>query len=183
MLYQVKTLFPDNLYLNLYSSSIDASLFCKTLRFSFWFYSTAIEENYYSLYDSNLLFIHTKPSLFNFSTVQHIVAHTLRSSVFKWRFHFQITGLGFKLVDVKPTFIEFSLGFSHNLIYYFKENIFAVRTARQKQSFKLFGLDLCASVLIVGLIKRLKAPDIYKGKGLRFYREKLKLRKREKFSR
>lgn len=118
-----------------------------------------------------------------FSSIQHIVACSLKSSAFKWRFHFQLTGLGFKLVDVKPEFISFSLGFSHSVFYHFKENLFALRTNRQKQSFKVFGLDLSASTLLVGVIKRLKSPDIYKGKGLRFHKEKLKLHKREKFSR
>jgi ribosomal protein L6P/L9E len=91
--------------------------------------------------------------------------------------------LGFKLVGVESTRIEFSFGFSHTTIYFLKENIFAARTSRQKQSFKVFGLDLSATALLVGMLKRLKSPDIYKGKGLRFHREKLKLRKRKKFSR
>ena len=118
-----------------------------------------------------------------FFSAQRAIACVLKSSVFKWRFHFQIAGLGFKLVDVTTSFLEFSLGFSHSVVYYLKENIFALRTARQKQSFKVFGLDVSALVLLSGTLKRLKFPDVYKGKGFRFHREKLKLRKRKKFSR
>lgn len=185
MLYRVNTRLPGNIYLSLYAIQLGSStnLFCKTLRFNFWIYSIVMEENYYSLYNNSLLLIHNKLPSSVFSSVQHVLACSLKSSVFKWRFRFQLTGLGFKLIDVTPAFISFSLGFSHGVIYYFKENLFVLRTNRQKQSFKIFGLDLSASTLLAGVIKRLKSPDIYKGKGLRFHKEKLKLRKREKFSR
>jgi len=120
---------------------------------------------------------------FGFTSFQHVLLSALKSSVFKWRFHFQVIGLGFKIVDISARSITFSLGFSHSVIYYLRENMFALRTNRQKQSFKVFGSDLSAATLLSGTIKRLKSPDIYKGKGLRFSREKLKLRKREKYSR
>lgn len=182
MLFQVRTNFPTNLYLDLYM--YDKDLFFKSSRFSFWFYSTSLQENYYFFFANKLLSLQTFFSKdISLTTTKNIIFSVAKASAFKWRFHFQITGLGFKVLTLNDSYSEFSLGFSHNVSYTLKENVFVLRTTKNKQTFKVFGFDLAACVLLVGMLKRLKSPDIYKGKGLKFYRERLKLRKREKFSR
>ena len=83
----------------------------------------------------------------------------------------EIFGVGYRVV-LKGNTLEFALGFSHPVIIEAPEGItFAVETPTK---FSITGIDKQQVGQISANIRRLRRPDPYKGKGVRYEGEQIR---------
>jgi large subunit ribosomal protein L6 len=83
----------------------------------------------------------------------------------------EIFGVGYRVV-LKGQTLEFALGYSHPVIIEAPEGItFAVETPTK---FSITGIDKQKVGQISAVIRKLRRPDPYKGKGLRYEGEKIR---------
>lgn len=94
----------------------------------------------------------------------------------------KLIGVGYKVFEKKSksnnTFLHFKLGYSHSLYY----KIPKVITIKTVQSTKLFISSYCATQLshCTAVIKNCKLPEPYKGKGIVYSNEIIKLKEGKK---
>ncbi|MBI5560371.1 MAG: 50S ribosomal protein L6 [Deltaproteobacteria bacterium] len=85
----------------------------------------------------------------------------------------EITGVGYK-AEVKGGAVNFSLGYSHPIVYQLPKGIAA---AMEKQtSLTLKGADKYLVGQVAAEIRSLRPPDSYKGKGVRYEGEVITLK-------
>ncbi|OBG81150.1 50S ribosomal protein L6 [Mycobacterium sp. NS-7484] len=83
----------------------------------------------------------------------------------------EIFGVGYR-VALKGTNLEFALGYSHPVVIEAPEGItFAVETPTK---FSISGIDKQKVGQISAVIRRLRRPDPYKGKGVRYEGEQIR---------
>jgi large subunit ribosomal protein L6 len=83
----------------------------------------------------------------------------------------EISGVGYRVV-AKGSNLEFSLGYSHPITVEAPEGItFKVETPTR---FSVSGIDKQKVGQISAVIRKLRRPDPYKGKGLRYEGEKIR---------
>lgn len=83
----------------------------------------------------------------------------------------EIHGVGYR-VQAKGSDLEFALGYSHPVLIKAPEGItFKVDTPTR---FSVSGIDKQAVGQIAAVIRRLRRPDPYKGKGLRYEGERIR---------
>jgi large subunit ribosomal protein L6 len=85
-----------------------------------------------------------------------------------------IVGVGYK-AQVKGDKIMFSLGYSHPVEFQLPQGIKAAVDPKQTQ-ITLSGIDKQQIGQLAASIKALRLPDAYKGKGIRYSGERLKLK-------
>lgn len=79
----------------------------------------------------------------------------------------EVNGIGYK-AEVKDNVISFSLGFSHPVDFKLPSDISATV---EKNQIKLSGYDKEALGQIAANIRKLRPPEPYKGKGVKFLEE------------
>ena len=85
----------------------------------------------------------------------------------------EIHGVGYR-VALKGNTLEFALGFSHPVVIPAPEGItFAVETPTR---FSVSGIDKQLVGEVAANIRKLRKPDPYKGKGVRYEGEQIKLK-------
>lgn len=84
----------------------------------------------------------------------------------------EVHGVGFR-ADVKGNALEFALGFSHPIRFPIPPGITA---AVEKQTITLRGVDKQLVGETAARVRRLREPDAYHGKGIRYAGEVLKLK-------
>ncbi|MCG7606535.1 MULTISPECIES: 50S ribosomal protein L6 [Mycobacterium] len=83
----------------------------------------------------------------------------------------EIFGVGYR-VQLKGSSLEFALGYSHPVVIEAPEGItFAVETPTK---FSVSGIDKQKVGQISAVIRRLRRPDPYKGKGVRYEGEQIR---------
>lgn len=89
-----------------------------------------------------------------------------------------LIGVGYKVFTLPNKILHFKLGFSHDIYYKLPENL----TASSNQAVKLLisGTNPCLVNQTAGLIKQFKKPEPYKGKGVLYSNEKIKLKEGKK---
>ena len=89
-----------------------------------------------------------------------------------------LIGVGYKVFTLPNQILHFKLGFSHDIYYKLPENL----TASSTQAVKLLisGTNSCLVNQTSGLIKQFKKPEPYKGKGVLYSNEKIKLKEGKK---
>lgn len=86
----------------------------------------------------------------------------------------EITGVGYR-AQVQGNRIVLSLGYSHPVEYVLPEGVSA--TVDQKQSLiTITGIDKQSVGQVAANLRALRSPDVYKGKGIRYSGERLKLK-------
>lgn len=85
----------------------------------------------------------------------------------------EIQGVGFK-AEVKGKTLVLNLGFSHQVIYPFPPGITVDVEANTKLSVK--GIDKELVGQVAAELRGLRPPDSYKGKGVRFQGERVRLK-------
>lgn len=85
-----------------------------------------------------------------------------------------IVGVGYK-AQVAGNKIVFALGYSHPIEFLLPEGISAAVDAKQVQ-ITLNGIDKQQIGQVAASLKSLRLPDAYKGKGIRYAGERLKLK-------
>jgi large subunit ribosomal protein L6 len=85
-----------------------------------------------------------------------------------------ITGVGYR-AQVQGNKITFSLGYSHPVEFNLPQGISAAIDPKQTQ-ITLTGVDKQKIGQIAANLRSLRSPDAYKGKGVRYSGERLKLK-------
>jgi len=89
----------------------------------------------------------------------------------------EVVGVGFR-VAVTGQVVDMTLGFSHTIIFELPKEIKATATAEKGKAPSL--TMECADKELLGLvaakIRSLRKPDVYKGKGVRFKGEQLRIK-------
>ncbi|GAA2179332.1 50S ribosomal protein L6 [Brooklawnia cerclae] len=81
----------------------------------------------------------------------------------------EIVGVGYRVIQKTPTQVEFALGFSHPVIVNAPEGItFEVETATRMT---VRGIDKQTVGEVAANIRKIRKPEPYKGKGVRYQGE------------
>ncbi|HET9647853.1 MAG TPA: 50S ribosomal protein L6 [Microlunatus sp.] len=84
----------------------------------------------------------------------------------------EIVGVGYRVISKGPTELEFALGFSHPVRVTAPEGItFAVESNTR---FAVHGIDKQQVGEVAANIRKLRKPEPYKGKGVRYAGEKVR---------
>jgi len=86
----------------------------------------------------------------------------------------EITGIGYRS-QVKGGKLMFTLGYSHPIEFELPEGIKAVVDEKQT-TITLSGMDKQLLGQVAANVRKLRAPDAYKGKGVRFAGQRIKLK-------
>ncbi|MGO9015918.1 MAG: 50S ribosomal protein L6 [Dissulfurispiraceae bacterium] len=86
----------------------------------------------------------------------------------------EITGIGYRS-QVKGTKLAFTLGYSHPIEYQLPEGIKAAVDEKQT-TITLTGMDKQLLGQVAANVRELRLPDAYKGKGVRYQGERIKLK-------
>ncbi len=86
----------------------------------------------------------------------------------------EITGVGYR-AQVQGTKLVFTLGYSHPVEFQLPQGISAAVDQKQT-TITLTGIDKQALGQVAANIRALRSPDMYKGKGVRYTGERLKLK-------
>lgn len=78
----------------------------------------------------------------------------------------EIVGVGYRVTAKSPTELEFALGFSHPVIITAPEGI--TFTVEKPTAFAVQGIDKQAVGEVAANIRKLRKPEPYKGKGIRY---------------
>lgn len=86
----------------------------------------------------------------------------------------EITGIGYR-AQVKGNKIIFTLGYSHPIEYELPAGVSA-KVDEKQTTITLSGIDKQLLGQVAANIKALRMPDVYKGKGVRYAGERIKLK-------
>lgn len=78
----------------------------------------------------------------------------------------EIVGVGYRVISKGPQQLEFNLGFSHPVIVDAPEGI--TFTVEKPTAFSVQGIDKQAVGEVAANIRKLRKPEPYKGKGVRY---------------
>ena len=84
----------------------------------------------------------------------------------------EIVGVGYRVVPKGPTQLEFSLGYSHQITFDAPDGI--TFTVESPTRFAVQGIDKQAVGEVAANIRKLRKPEPYKGKGIRYAGEQVR---------
>ena len=84
----------------------------------------------------------------------------------------EIVGVGYRVQAKSPTQLEFALGFSHPVIIDAPEGI--TFSVERPTAFTVYGIDKQAVGEVAANIRKLRKPEPYKGKGVRYAGERIR---------
>jgi large subunit ribosomal protein L6 len=91
-----------------------------------------------------------------------------------------LVGLGFKINILDNNLIELKLGFSHSIFYELPSNIQILQPKDRISIYLLIGPELSKLTQVFASLRKLKKPEPYKGKGIRYFNEIIKLKEGKK---
>ena len=84
----------------------------------------------------------------------------------------EIVGVGYRVIFKSPGQLEFALGFSHPVVVNAPEGItFSVES---NTKFTVYGIDKQAVGEVAANIRKIRKPEPYKGKGVRYAGERVR---------
>ncbi|MBF0337662.1 MAG: 50S ribosomal protein L6 [Nitrospirae bacterium] len=86
----------------------------------------------------------------------------------------ELTGVGYRAF-VNGDKLEFAVGYSHPVVYPLPAGITA-EVDKKQTKLTLFGIDKQLLGQVAANIRAIRPPDAYKGKGIRYANEKIKLK-------
>ena len=89
----------------------------------------------------------------------------------------KLVGIGYRVI-IKDNFLVFKLGFSHIINYKIPEGIQV--SSKKPDTLTFFSIKNDFLSTIINQIRLFKKPDLYKGKGIRFQNEIIKLKEGKK---
>jgi len=105
-------------------------------------------------------------------TFSRLVANAIKGTSDGFCKTLEVVGAGYR-AQMEGQDLVLSLGFSHSVRVCPPA---AVKIETQENKIKIFGTDKEQVGLVADKIRKLKKPDPYKGKGVRYFGEKLKLK-------
>ena len=106
--------------------------------------------------------------------VRSLVANMVSGVSQGYKRQLEIKGVGYR-AQAKGNKITFTLGYSHPIEFELPAGIVAV-TDDKMTSITLSGIEKQLLGQVAANIRKLRAPDVYKGKGVRFVGERIKLK-------
>jgi len=107
-------------------------------------------------------------------TARNIIANMVIGASAGYQRVLDISGVGYR-AQVQPKKIVFTLGYSHAVEFQLPDGVSAEVDKKQTQ-ITLQGVDKQLLGQVAANIRGLRAPDIYKGKGVRYANEFIKLK-------
>ena len=93
-----------------------------------------------------------------------------------YRQKLKLVGVGYK-ASIKDKNLVLKLGFSHEIIYPIPEDI-SIQCSKNKGILILVtGKEFFRVCQVISEIRSYRKPDVYKGKGIHYYKEKIILKK------
>jgi large subunit ribosomal protein L6 len=80
--------------------------------------------------------------------------------------HMEIVGVGYRVIFKDPTHLEFALGFSHPVYVEAPEGI--TFSVEGNARFTIYGIDKQVVGEVAANIRKIRKPEPYKGKGVRY---------------
>jgi len=90
----------------------------------------------------------------------------------------KLIGVGFKVFNLKNSILDFKLGFSHSI--YFKTNSDVKVLLLKNTILYFFGSSFFSLTQVASYIRSYKIAEPYKGKGILYQNEKIKLKESKK---
>lgn len=84
----------------------------------------------------------------------------------------EIVGVGYRVTAKSPTQLEFNLGFSHPVIVDAPEGV--TFSVEKNTAFTVLGIDKQAVGEVAANIRKIRKPEPYKGKGVRYAGERVR---------
>jgi large subunit ribosomal protein L6 len=84
----------------------------------------------------------------------------------------EIYGVGYRVVPKGPTSLEFSLGYSHQITFNAPDGV--TFTVEGPTRFTVQGIDKQSVGEVAANIRKLRKPEPYKGKGIRYAGEQIR---------
>lgn len=123
--------------------------------------------------DEKTLFISSQ-SLSFFYSLNSLLKNKIRGVTVGFLISLRIVGVGYRaFLDGNQKVLNFKLGYSHHLKYQVPEGLRAFLL--EPTLLCLFGVDKNQVSQVASIIRGLKSPERYKGKGIRFTTEKVSL--------
>ncbi len=125
--------------------------------------------------DENLLV--TRPDDERDSRARHGLTRTLVANMVTgvtagYEKNLEIVGVGYRVVPRGPTQLEFSLGYSHQITFDAPDGV--TFTVEAPTRFAVQGIDKQAVGEVAANIRKLRKPEPYKGKGIRYAGEQVR---------
>lgn len=92
----------------------------------------------------------------------------------------KLVGVGFKVEIHDNKLLEFRLGYSHSIYYKIPEDLNIEIPKNKSSVLIIYGIDLQKVKQTAAEIRFLKKPESYKGKGIRYFDETIKLKEGKK---
>lgn len=89
----------------------------------------------------------------------------------------QLAGIGYKFLDASKV-LKFKVGFSHKMICKIPENLKV--TIIKPHIISIFGIDFQSINHFGDLVRSVKTPEVYKGKGIKYLDEKIIIKESKK---
>ena len=84
----------------------------------------------------------------------------------------EIVGVGYRVIAKGPTQLEFNLGFSHPVVVNAPAGI--TFSVEKPTAFTVYGIDKQAVGEVAANIRKIRKPEPYKGKGVRYAGERVR---------
>jgi large subunit ribosomal protein L6 len=105
--------------------------------------------------------------------VRSLLANAVQGVAQGWEKHLDVVGVGYR-VESRGRELHFALGYSHPVVYPLPEGI-EVEVGKNNR-ISVRGADRQQVGQVAAEIRRLRPPDAYKGKGIRYADEQLRLK-------
>jgi len=93
-----------------------------------------------------------------------------------YRRKLRLVGVGFK-ASIRDGNLSLKIGFSHEILYIIPKDVLITCAKHKGTLMVISGIERARVNQVAVEIRRLRIPDIYKGKGIHYYKEVLKLKK------
>ena len=107
-------------------------------------------------------------------TTRSIIANMITGASVGYKRDLEISGVGYR-AQVQGQKINFTLGFSHAVEFSLPDGITA-EIDKKQTSLTLHGIDKHLIGQVAANIRMLRKPNVYKGKGIKYAEERLKLK-------
>ena len=123
-----------------------------------------------------MLLIYKKQNEYMYKTHVSVLENVFFGLANKYKQTLELKGVGYS-VDVKPDGLLFNLGLSHKVFYKLPQYL---EVNSEKKKINIQGVDLQKIMQFANVLRKLKVPEVYKGKGIRFVNEIITLKESKK---
>lgn len=159
---------------------------CQKFKLFFFFfknnvYSLRFEKGLYILCGKQNLIIFSFNFFYKVKAISFLLGSLFRGFLQNWQLGIKFIGVGYRFIKVKKRSLVLKLGYSHLIKYYFNSDVKFLTSVKRPTKVIFFSNSKAALSQAICLLKLLRVPDNYKGKGILILDEIIQIKKREKF--